>query len=243
VQWLLGYPDQALETAQKALDLSTRFTHPASLAQRLYWTAILHQLRCDVPAVQLHAEAADRYRGKYSVPFWHGWETCLLGWADVMQEQPAAGIERIQHGLDDMLARRGRLLHPYFMTLLAEAYERSGQFDQGLQTLAAAMTEAEETSERWWTAEMHRLHGDLLLQRQGADDAAERSYLRAIEIAQQQQARSLELRATTALCRLWQRQGKHAQAYRVLSDLYGWFSEGFETHDLRAAKELLIKLS
>jgi predicted ATPase/transcriptional regulator with XRE-family HTH domain len=241
-RWLLGFPDQALETSREALELSKSFTHPASEAQSWYWSAVLHQLRYDVDEVRLHAEAANRIRGKHVVPFWSGWDTCLLGWADVLQGQHAAGIEHIQRGLDDMLSRRGRLLHSYFMTLLAEAYERSGQLDRGLQTLDAALAEAEHTGELWWTAEMHRLKGDLLLQ-QGDEGIAEQSYFRAIEIAQQQYAKSLELRATMALCRLWQRQGKKAQAFRVLSELYGWFTEGFETHDLRAAQELLQTLS
>jgi adenylate cyclase len=242
VKWLLGYPNQALEAAHKALDFSKRFTHPAALAHPAYWLAILHQMRRDAHAMRLHAEETRRINSQHPLPIWQGWDTCLLGWAEGVQGQESAGIERILHGLDEMQARRGRFLRPYFLALLADLYERSGQLDQGLQTVDAAIAEAEQSGERWWTAEMHRLQGDLL-QRQGADDAAERSYLRAIEIAQQQQARSLELRATTALCRLWQRQGKNAQAYRVLSELYGWFTEGFETHDLRAAQELLQQLS
>jgi predicted ATPase len=242
VRWLLGYPDQALQTFHAALDLSKTFTHPASQAQPLYLSAVLHQLRCDVTAVRLHAEAAFRIRSKHVVPFWNGWDTCLLGWADVMQGEQVAGIERIRQGLDDMMARRGRLLHSYFMTLLAEAYQRSGELDQGLQTLDAVLAEAEQTGELWWTAEMHRQRGDLRLQ-QGDEDIAEQSYFRAVQIAQQQHAKSLELRATMALCRLWQRQGKTAEAYRTLSELYGWFTEGFDTLDLRAAQELLHELS
>jgi len=109
--------------------------------------------------------------------------------------------------------------------------------------LDAARTEAEQTGEQWWTAEMHRLRGDLLLERQRMNGAAEQSYLQAIEIAQRQQARSLELRATTALCRLWRRQGKNVQAHQILSELYGWFTEGFDTYDLRIARELLQQLS
>jgi DNA-binding SARP family transcriptional activator/predicted ATPase len=242
VQWLLGYPDRALSTAQLALDLSTRFTHPATLVQPLYWLAVLHQLRRDAPAVRLQAEAARHLSTKHAIPTWQGWDTCLLGWAEGVQGQEAIGIERILHGLDESQARRSRLLHAYFMTLLAEVYGRSGQLERGLQTLDTALTEAEQTGERWWTAEMHRLRGDLLRE-QGVDSAAEEAYLRAIEIARQQQARSLELRATTALCRLWRRQGRHAQAYPVLSEIYAWFTEGFDTHDLRTAKELLQQLS
>ena len=241
VQWLLGHPDRALSTAQRALDLSKQFTQPAALVQPSYWLAILHQLRRDAPEVWLHAEATHRVSSQHALPVWQGWDTCLLGWAEGMQGQGAAGIEQLLRGLDEMQTRRGRFLRPYFMTLLAEVYGRSGQLERGLQTLDAAMTEAEQTGELWWIAEMHRLRGDLLRE-QGADGAAEQAYLRAIEIARGQQARSLELRAATALCRLWRRQGRHAQAHGVLSEIYGWFTEGFDTYDLRIAKELLQQL-
>jgi adenylate cyclase len=242
VQWLLGYPDRALSTAQRALDLSKQFTQPAAIVQPSYWLAIFHQLRRDAPEVRLYAEATHRVSSQHALPVWRGWDTCLLGWAEGVQGREAAGIERLLHGLDEMQARRGRFLRPYFMTLLAEVYGRSGQLDRGLQTLDAAMTEAEQTNEQWWTAEMRRLRGDLLRE-QGVDSAAEQAYLRAIEIARGQLARSLELRATTALCRLWRRQGRKAQAHQVLSELYGWFTEGFDTYDLRTAKELLQQLS
>jgi DNA-binding SARP family transcriptional activator/predicted ATPase len=243
IQWLLGYPDRALNTARLALDLSQQFTHPATVVQPSYWSAILHQLRRDAPAVRLQAEAACHLSRKYAIPTWQGWDTCLLGWAEGVQGQEADGIEQILRGLVESRTRRSRLLHAYFMTLLAEVYGRSGQLDRGLQTMDAALTEAEQTGEQWWLAEMHRLRGDLLRERHGADDAAEHSYLRAVEISRQQQARSLELRATMALCRLWRRQGRNAQAYPVLSEIYAWFTEGLDTHDLRTAKELLQQLS
>ncbi|MCU0502629.1 MAG: AAA family ATPase [Anaerolineae bacterium] len=242
IQWLLGYPDRALNTDRLALDLSQQFTHPATVVQPSYWSAILHQLRRDAPAVRLQAEAAGQLSRRYAIPTWQGWDTCLVGWAEGVQGQEADGIEQIQRGLVESRNRRSRLLHAYFMTLLAEVYGRSGQLDWGLQTLDAALTEAEQTGERWWLAEMHRLAGDLRRE-QGSDSAAEQAYLRAIEIARCQQARSLELRATTALCRLWRRQGKHAQAHQSLSELVGWFTEGFDTYDLRVAKELLQQLT
>lgn len=240
-QWLLGYPDQALATARMAFDLSKQFTHPAALAQPMYWAAILHQLRRDAPAVRPQVAAARQLSQQHAMPGWQGWDVCLLGWAEGVDGDETAGIEMLRQGLDEMQARRGLLLHAYFLTLLAEVYGRAGQLDRGLQALDAALAEAEQTGERWWAAEMHRGRGDLLRE-QGDDRAAEQAYLRAIEIARGQQARSLELRATTALCRLWARQGKNTPAHQLLSEIYGWFTEGFATHDLRAAKELLQQL-
>lgn len=240
-QWLLGYLDQAQETSRAALALGAQFTHPASLAQSLYLSAVLNQLQGDAPAVRLQAEAANRVRSQHVIPFWAGWDTCLLGWADSLQGHPASGIAQIQRGLNEMLARRGRLLHSYFVTLLAEAYWQSGQITLGLQALDSALAEAEQTGEQWWTAEMHRRRGDLLRQ-QGDADAAEQSYLRGLEIAGQQHAKTLELRAAVALCALWQSRGRAAQAHWLLSEHCAWFREGLDTPDLRAAKALLQTL-
>ncbi len=242
-RWTLGYPDQALETIQRALDLSRQFTHPAALAQPLYLSAILHQLHRDAPAVQRQAEAAHHLRRQHGImTAWPGWDACLLGWVAGMEGQEAAGIAQTTRGLEESARAGSRLLNAYFMTLLAELYGRVGQLERALQTLDAALALAKQTGEQWWSADMHRLRGELL-RAQGDDRAAEQAYLQAIEIARGQQARSLELRATVALCRLWRHGGPPSQARQILSEIYGWFTEGFDTCDLRAARELLTQMS
>jgi predicted ATPase len=150
----------------------------------------------------------------------------------------------------------------HFLALLAEAYGKVGKAGEGLTALAEALTVADKTGERFYEAELYRLKGQLTLQRlnvQGstfnvanpqsltpnpqAEAEAEACFLKAIEIARHQQAKSLELRAVMSLSRLWQRQGKKEEARRMLAEVYDWFTEGFDTADLQEAKALLEELT
>jgi predicted ATPase len=155
---------------------------------------------------------------------------------------------------------------PHFLALLAEAYGKVGEAKQGLTTLAEALAQVKKTGERWYEAELYRLKGELTLQREArgwrletsspspqvsslkplvsirVEREAEECFLKAINIAQKQQAKSLELRATTSLARLWQQQGKTKQAHKKLAKIYHWFTEGFDTKDLQEAKALFESL-
>jgi len=131
---------------------------------------------------------------------------------------------------------------PYYLSLLAQVYGKAGRVEEGLACIDEALAEARTYNERWWDAELHRLRGELLLMH-GADASdVEAAFLRAISIARSQQAKSLELRATMSLARLWIAQNRSDDARRQLSDLYTWFTEGFETPDLQAARLLLAQL-
>jgi predicted ATPase len=128
--------------------------------------------------------------------------------------------------------------------VLADASAHLGYTDDGLQALAEAHTLVEQQEERWWEAEIHRLRGVLLLRQPGTSQAeAEAWFLRALDVARHQQAKSLELRAAMSLARLWQQQGKRQEAYDLLAPVYGWFTEGFETADLQEAQALLDALA
>jgi predicted ATPase len=138
---------------------------------------------------------------------------------------------------------------PYFLAVLAEGYRLVGAADEGLQVLATALAAVQETGERVWEAELHRLQGELVLQARSQPPApgggmsdtteAEACFHQALAVAHRQQARTLELRAATSLARLWQQQGKRAEAHSLLAPIYGWFTEGFDTTDLQEAKALL----
>src|SRR6185437_11542627 len=131
-----------------------------------------------------------------------------------------------------------RLRLPYYLSLLAQVHEKAGRVEEGLACIDKALSEARTHNERWWDAELHRLRGELLLM-QGADTSdAEAALLRAISIARSQQARSLELRSTISLARLWSAQHRSDDARRQLGDVYDWFTEGFDTPDLQAAQLL-----
>jgi predicted ATPase len=173
--------------------------------------------------------------------------TMYRGYGLAHQGQTEEGIALIRGGLDAQLATGANLFRAMFLCFLAEACETAGRFEEGLAAVAAAM---ERTEERVCEAELYRLQGELTFKQPGVRSlqsglqAEAEEYLRkAIEIARQQEARSFELRAMTSLSRLWMQQGKKAEARQALAEIYGWFSEGFETEDLKAAKSLLDKLS
>ena len=155
----------------------------------------------------------------------------------------------MREGLDAQLAAGATLFRPWYLCYLAEVCGTAGRFDEGLAAMAEAMAIVGKTGERYNEAELHRVKGELILRgsgleaKPGVQMEAEECFRKSIEIARQQEARSYELRAVTSLSRLWEQQGKKEQARQMLAEIYGWFSEGFETEDLKAAKSLLDKLS
>ena len=165
----------------------------------------------------------------------------------MVQGQSEAGIEQMRHGLAALRSTDAKRALPYYLALLAEGYGAVGQTDEGLCVLAEAFAEVATTAERRWEAELYRLQGELLLRAQGSRRKAERTpeacFRQALAVARQQQAKALELRAAVSLSRLWQQQGKRDAARQLLAEIYGWFSEGFDTRDLQEAKALLEQLA
>ena len=195
------------------------------------------------------------------LPSWLANGTVLQGGALAAQGQGEAGITQLRQGLAHR-ATGEEVGRPYFLALLAEAYGRGGQAEEGLTVLAEALLAVNKTEERWCEAELYRLKGTLTLQQfnvQGstfkvadprpltpdpqAEADAEACFLKAIDIARQQSAKSWELRAVMSLSRLWQQRGKKAEAHDLLSEIYNWFTEGFDTKDLQDAKALLEELA
>jgi predicted ATPase len=167
--------------------------------------------------------------------------TVLRGWARARQSAEVEGLAEMREGVASHVATGARLLMPYWHFLLAEAHARTGAYDQARVELAEAKQAVEATGERYWEAEIDRLSGQLEAE-SGSLQAAEASYRRALQVARHQAARSLELRAAVGLARLWQRDGRLADARELLLGVYGWFTEGFETPDLRQARALLTEL-
>jgi predicted ATPase len=173
----------------------------------------------------------------------------MQGWVVVERGQVEEGLAQIQQGIADYQATGTALVLPDSLVLLAVVYMERNRTEEGLKVVAEALSKIDESGGRMWEPELYRLKGELTLMReskeQGAgsrEQEAEEYYLKAITIAQKQQAKSLELRAATSLARLWQRQGKRAEAHKLLSDVYNWFTEGFDTKDLQEAKALLESL-
>jgi class 3 adenylate cyclase/predicted ATPase len=242
--WHLGYPDQALAMSREALDLAQKLSHPFSLAVALNYTAMLHQFRREPRAVHAQAEAAIALCTEERFAYYLAWGTTMHGWARVAQGQDEEGLAQMRHGLATLRATGASLRLPYYLVLLAEACGQTGQAAEGVTLLAEALAQAHKAGESWTEAELHRLKGELLLSLSADNHTeAEGCLHQALAVARRQQAKALELRAATSLSRLWQQQGKRTEAYQLLAEVYGWFTEGFDTPDLQAAKVLLEALA
>jgi predicted ATPase len=188
--------------------------------------------------------ATTKSGGIWGFPLWAAQETCLRGWALAVQDQGEEGLAQVRQGIAAWRATGAALAVPYFCTLLADVSAHLSPPEEGLQALAEAHTLVEQHEERWWEAEISRLRGVLLLRQTGIpQDEAEAWLQRALDVARRQEAKALELRAAMSLARLWQQQGKRAEAHELLAPIYSWFTEGFETADLQEARALLEELS
>jgi class 3 adenylate cyclase/predicted ATPase len=238
--WVLGSPEQALARLHEALALAHALSHPFSLAWARCRAAFVFQFCRDVPAVYEQAEAAVALSTEQGFPQWAAWGTSLRGWALARQGQGEAGLAQVRQGIAAWRATGAAAHVPYFCPLLADVSAHLGHPEDGLQALAEAHTLVEQQEERWWEAEVHRLRGIVLLRQSGTPQAeAEACFHRALDVARRQEAKSLELRAAMSLARLWQQQGKRAEARALLAPVYGWFTEGFDTADLLEAKAWL----
>jgi predicted ATPase len=242
--WYLGYPEQALQLSQQSLSLADQTLHHFSRTWVLCFTARLHQFRGDRQATQECAEAAIELAAEQGFPFWMAWGSVLRGWVLAGQKRGEEGLAQMRQGLAEWQANDSKWDKLYLLSLLAEAYGRSGQVDAGLALLADALAAVEESGERRWEAEIHRLKGELLLTQDESNIAnAQNCFLQAVKIARNQHAKSLELRARMSLTRLLGRQGRRDEARAMLAEIYGWFTEGFDTADLKDAKALLDELN
>jgi predicted ATPase len=249
VLWLLGYPEQACRWSHQAVILAQEASHAHSLAFSFVFLGIIHQFCEEVAAAQERAEEAVAICTKQGFALWLAWGMIMRGWALAESGQGEAGIAQLDQGLAAARATGAEFFRTYFLALLAHAYQTVGQREAGLAVLAEALAQVEKMGERFWEAELYRLKGELLSQeceargRPADETEAEQCFLEAIEIAQRQGAKSLELRSTVSLSRLWRQKGKKEEARQLLAEIYGWFSEGFDTVDLRQAKALLEELS
>ena len=275
--FLLGYPDQALQRSHEALAVAQEVNHPLSLAAARTFFAVTHQLRREEHATQEHAEVAVKLSAQQGFPYFLAVSTIVGGWARAEQGQTEAGIAQVRQGFAAYRATGTELVTIRFTALLAEAWGKAEQPEEGLHVLAEARAGVTTEGARDYEAELYRLTGELLLQqeRQKAKVKVHKSkvpnprsaipnpqleaegyFLKALAIAQQQQAKSLELRALMSLVRFRQHQAMHAsrntadvsctrltEARTLLSEVYHWFTEGFDTKDLRDAKALLDTLA
>jgi len=242
--WQLGYPDRALKKSNEALELAQALSHPHSHIFALGYVAGLHHSRREPRAAQEAAESVITLSSEHGFTDFLPSAGCSRGWAMAQQGKIEDGIPQIEESLAVARATGMELSRTGYLYTLAETLMDAGRLTAGLNAVKEAIAVAEAREERIYEAEVHRLKGELLL-KQNASKAAEaqRCFLRAIEIARKQCAKSWELRATTSLARLLASQGRRDEARTMLADIYNWFTEGFDTADLKDAKALLDELS
>jgi tetratricopeptide (TPR) repeat protein len=245
VLYALGYPDQARQQMNDALKRAQDLQHRYTLAFIRHFGAALHQVRCEYDDAKAWAQEEKVCGAQLPSALWHIGGMIQHGWAIAMLGQCEEGIEELRRGMDQWCAPRAMsLVLPRWLTLLAEAYGRIDQPGVGVPQLEQALMIIEQTGERNYEAEVHRQKGKLLLRQSSAETAeAERCFHTALAVARRQQAKSFELRAAVSLGQLWQQQGKYIEARKLLAPIYGWFTEGFDTADLREARALLENLA
>jgi DNA-binding SARP family transcriptional activator len=240
--WIVGYPTQAIAHMTQLLGRIRASSQPFELVFTLAWAARLEIYLRNLQAVHLYCQDLIAKATKFGFPAYVFHGLVMEGWALALEGQTEQGIAQMQRAMHDFKQSNYYMSRSFYLALLVEAYLQSGQVHAALELVDATLKEIdEELGELFWLAELHRLKGELWL-RQGKVES-ETHFQNAIAIARRQGAKSLELRATTGLCRLWANQGKTKEARVTLSALYGEFTEGFDTADLKEASSLLEELS
>jgi DNA-binding winged helix-turn-helix (wHTH) protein/predicted ATPase len=236
---LLGFPERAVALSGEAIALAERLGHPFNLAWSHYSAANLHQLLRDAAATRRHAEVALALAREHGFPLPSGWATAVRGWAIATAGAGLEGLAGIREGLAGARATGSQSYESYLLALLADGCLMTERVEDGLAAIAEGLERVARTGERFYEAELWRLRGELLLLQEREAGAAADALGRAAEIARQQNARWLELRAAVSLNRIQQRPGPTNAACRLLADVYGWFTEGLATADLCEARKFL----
>ena len=240
--WCLGYPQAAFNSAIAAMQFAREFAQPFNRAVSIVYLALLQELRADAETFRTQAEAAFVLTREHKVTYYFAWSSILLNFAQAWQRPSSDNLLHLREAIRAFTDTGARIRLPYYFSLLARGCQRAGQFDEGLAAIDQGLAESQQNNEHWWDAELHRLHGELTFLHGESIDVVEQVFRRSIEIAGSQSAKSLELRSATSLARLWQANGRSAEAKQLLVPLYEWFTEGFDTPDLQTARALIAQL-
>src|SRR5262249_8757795 len=261
-QWMLGYPDRARRRSREALDLARQIDYAPTLASGLYCVGVIDNWLGDWSSALSWAQETLGFASQQGLPFWIGRRTCLLGSVMARQGQYREGLARQREGLASYQATGARVGLSQRLFAMAEAHGQAGQYAEALAVLAELEAWCSRSGELLYLAEATRLRGELVLRQAlaaaprerpvrkaesgtgrhtrprlpSAAEEAEACFHKALVMARRQEARAWELRAAMCLAELWRQEGKTEDARRLLGDIYSWFTEGFESADLRAAK-------
>jgi predicted ATPase len=253
--WLLGYPDQARAKVAEAIAIAEKLRDPMQISIAQFFATLLYRYMNIVEQVAVLAEDLLGLDRQYTIIVSRLSGLITRGWVLARHGAPQEGIAQMRAGIDGFKRLNHTMFQTHRLAWLAEAQMRAGQWHVAAATLDEGFAMSDSSGQRSCDAELLRLCGELFMQADAASlqvitpgaatdrqAAAEDLFWQAIKIARTQEAKSFELRAVMSLCRLWRQQGRQAEAYNLLSELYNWFTEGFETHDLQEARSLLAQL-
>jgi predicted ATPase len=238
--WMPGYPEAALADVDQALKGARGIGHAPSLMYALAMTSITHILLGNYAAANTQLDELVAVAQEKSALFWKAVGTSLQGWVLAETGKPSDAVHQTTSGMTAYLSMGATYNLPLSLFYSAKAYADLCQFDDAWRCIDEATAAVNRTNERWWEAEVSRIAGEIALKVPKPDAAKAEAYFeRALAVARKQQAKSWELRAAMSMARLWRDQGKRKEARDLLAPVYGWFTEGFETLDLKEAKALL----
>ena len=241
--WILGFPETALKSAMEGIQIAQQYAQPFNQALTVTYMAMLQELRADPSAFRLRAEEALKQTQDSRAPYYQQWAQILVQFADACDHPTITQLTRLEDAIQAFRATGARLRLPYYLSLLARAYQQAGEYEKALTLIEQAMSEALNNQERCWDAELHRLRGELLLFQGGntADAAAssEAAFMRSLEIARTQHALSFELRAAVSLARLWMPQQRFEACEQLLTPILDRLTEGHSSPDVKSARELI----
>jgi predicted ATPase len=237
--WLAGYPDRARGMAEDTLRLARELGHPFTHGVALAYATMLHQFCRESERVGELGDTAITLCTEHGFPYYLAWAEALRGWSKAAGGDCEQGVADLRHAIEALQAKAGARLS-YYRFLLGEVLLWSGCTGGALAAIDEAFADIRKTGECWWEPELHRLRGEVLACGAiGRLAEAEACFRKAIDVALGQQAKSLQLRGAVSLGRFWSRQGRRMEAQLLLAPIYDWFTEGFDTRDLREAKLLL----
>ncbi len=242
--WFLGYPEAALADADQALSAAREFGQAATLMNTRAWHVMtLFFCRNTAAANAIADELVDLANEKGSL-YWKAAGMVCKGCVLALTGKASDAVQMLTSGGTAFQSTGATALRPLCLSYLARAYAELGKFDDAWRCIGEAMTAVETTKERLWETEVHRMAGEIALMSPEPDAARAEAYFeRALAVGRQQQAKSWELRAAMSMAQLWRDQGKRDEARDLLAPVYGWFTEGFDTLDLKEAKALLDGLA
>jgi predicted ATPase len=242
--WHLGHPDRALQTAEEGLALAREVSHPFSIALALAYLAMLRQFRREPEAALDTAEEARGLCREYRFDYYGAWSALVRAWAIAEQGRLEEGVSAYNAALKEFGETGAALRMPHYLGLLAAIHRQAGERAAGLRLVSQALQIADRNHESWCNAVLELERGELLLLDVCEDvgGEADSAFKRAIDIAADQGAKMLELRASVARACLWAERCERQKAFDILSPIYGWFTQGFDTPDLLRATTLLGEL-